>query len=164
MLKKILIIALFVPLLQGCTVHKFQKSKSLDGGYAVARFGYVIPEYTADLNKKAPKDLKLAKERYLRRKWIVENYYIQMGKIDTYFRRFVGRYPPLISSLAGNVFKTPFNIVSEYRYDHNEAYRQRIDKADAMQKAKEDARNKMIMEKLYEFIRQDLQKETQNPR
>lgn len=164
MLKKILIIALFMPLLTGCTVHKFQKAKSLDGGYAVARFGYVIPEYTVNLDKKAPKDLKLAKQRYLRRKWIVENYYIQMGKIDTYFRRYVWRYPQMISSLAANVFKSPFNITSEYRYDHNQAYRQKIDKADAMQKAKEDARNKMIMEKLYEFIRQDLQKEAENPR
>ena len=164
MLKKLLILAIFMQLLQGSTVHKFQKAKSLDGGYGVARFGYIIPEYTVDMDKKAPKDLKLAKQRYSRRKWIVENYYIQMGKIDTYFRRYVWRYPTMISSLTANVFKTPFNVASEYKYDHNEAYRQKIDKADALQKAKEDARNKMIMEQLYDFIRQDLQKEAQNPR
>ena len=39
--------------LGGCTVHRFQKSEKYDG-QTVARFGYIIPEYTTDFENKAP--------------------------------------------------------------------------------------------------------------
>lgn len=145
-------------LFSGCAVHRFQKSEGL-GGYAVARFGYVIPEYTVDLNKKAPADFKIAKTRFERRNDVVETYYLRMGQIESYFRRYVWHFPMIISSVAANFLKIPFHIVSEYRYDHDEQYRQRIDQLDQKQKLAEDTRIAKLRDELNEFIKKDLEKE-----
>ena len=145
-------------LLCGCTVHRFQQSAKL-GGYAVARFGYEIPEYTIDLNHKAPADLKTAKERFLRRNDMVEISYIRMGQIESYGRRYVTHFPRMMWSIFANTLKMPFHIVSEYRYDNNEKYRKKIDDLDAQAKAQEDARINTIKEQLKEYLRQDLEKE-----
>lgn len=144
--------------LSGCAVHQFQKSQRL-GGYGVARFGYVIPEYTIDLDNKAPQDLELARQRYRRRKDRVERAYIKMGQIEDYLTRYISHYPKIMWSVFANTLKMPFHIVSEYRYQHDEKYRAHIDELDARRDAKEDARIKQIKDELHEFIRQDLEKE-----
>lgn len=139
-------------------MHKFQKSEKL-GGYAVARFGYLIPEYTVDLDKRAPENAELARQRYKRRKDRVEKLSIQMGQIEDYLSRYITHFPKMMWSIFANTLKMPFHIVSEYRYEHNEQYRRRIDELDARRKAEEDARVKLLKEELREFIRQDLEKE-----
>lgn len=144
----------------GCAVHRFQKSEKY-GGQVAARFGYVIPEYTVDLENKAPQDLTLAKSRFIRRNDTVETYYIRMGQIESYGRRYLTHFPRIIWSIFANFIKLPFHVISEYRYDTNEHYRNKIDSLDALQKAKEDAKTNQIREQLKEFIRQDLEKEKQ---
>ena len=154
-------IALIVCLVfSGCTVHRFQKSEKY-GGQVAARFGYVIPEYTVDLENKAPQDINLAKSRFIRRNDLVETYYIRMGQIESYGRRYITHFPRIIWSFFANFVKMPFHIVSEYRYDNNEQYRKKIDALDAQQKAKEDTNTSQIKEQLKEFIRQDLENEKQ---
>ncbi len=144
--------------LSGCAVHKFQKSEKL-GGYAVARFGYEIPEYTIDLENKAPGDFKIAKERFKRRNDIVEEYYMKMGQIESYFRRYITHYPILMADMAGGVLTLPFHIVSGYRYDHNEKYRAMTDEFDRREREVEDARVAKLRQELMEFIKLDLEKE-----
>jgi len=144
--------------LSGCAVHRYEKSSKLDG-YAVARFGYVIPEYTVDLENKAPQDLAVAKERFKRRNDIVESYYLRMGRIESYFRRYVWHFPMIMWSIFANTLKMPFHIVSEYRYGNNPAYREKIDNLDARQKEIEDARQDKLRLELREFVRKDLEKE-----
>lgn len=152
-------IALIVCLvLTGCTVHRFQKSEKY-GGQTVARFGYIIPEYTADLENKAPQNLALAKSRFIRRHDMVETYYIRMGQIESYGRRYLTHFPRMMWSIFANTIKLPAHIISEYRYDTNERYRNKIDALDAQAKAREDAKTSQIKEQLKEFIRQDLEKE-----
>ncbi len=142
----------------GCTVHRFQKSEKY-GGQTVARFGYIIPEYTVDLENKAPQDLELAKSRFKRRHDMVETYYIRMGQIESYGRRYLTHFPRMMWSIFANTIKLPAHIISEYRYDNNEEYRRKIDALDAQAKAREDAKTNQIKEQLKEFIRQDLEKE-----
>ena len=142
----------------GCTVHRFQKSEKY-GGQTVARFGYIIPEYTVDLENKAPQDLALARSRFTRRHDMVEIYYIRMGQIESYGRRYLTHFPRMMWSILANTIKLPAHIISEYRYDTNERYRNKIDALDAEAKAREDAKTNQIKEQLKEFIRQDLEKE-----
>ncbi|MDO8748344.1 MAG: hypothetical protein Q7J72_04430 [Candidatus Omnitrophota bacterium] len=139
-------------------MHRFQKSEKYDG-QTVARFGYIIPEYTTDLENKAPQDLALAKSRFSRRHDMVEIYYIRMGQIESYGRRYLTHFPRMMWSIFANTIKLPAHIISEYRYDTNEKYREKIDALDAKVKAKEDAKTNQIKEQLKEFIRQDLEKE-----
>ena len=149
-------------ILSGCTVHRFQKSEKY-GGQTVARFGYIIPEYTVDLENKAPQDLALARSRFTRRHDMVEIYYIRMGQIESYGRRYLTHFPRMMWSIFANTIKLPAHIISEYRYDTNEKYREKIDALDAKVKAKEDAKTSQIKEQLKEFIRQDLEKEESTP-
>lgn len=154
---------MFFLLFSGCAVHRFQKPQK-GGGYLAARFGYVIPEYTVDLDNKAPQDFNLAKARLQRRNDTVEKYYIEMGQIEDYFQRYVGHFPKIIWSIFANTIKMPFHIVSEYKYEHNEAYRKKIDDLDAKQKAEEEERINKLKSELREFIAQDLENEKQlNP-
>lgn len=125
----------------------------------MARFGYEIPEYTIDLDDQAPEDLALATERYKRRKDTVESAYIKMGQIEDHITRYITHFPKIMWSLFANTLKMPFHIVSEYRYEHNEKYRQKIDALDAEAKAKEEERVNALKSQLKEFIRQDLEKE-----
>lgn len=143
-------------------MHRFQKAQE-GGGYLAARFGYVIPEYTVDLDNKAPQDFELAKARLERRNDTVEKYYIEMGQIENYFQRYVGHFPKIIWSIFANTIKMPFHIFSEYKYEHNEAYRKKIDDLDARQKAGEEERINKLKSELREFIAQDLEKEKQFP-
>lgn len=148
----------FSLLLSGCTVHRFQKS-SKHGGYVVARFAYVIPEYTVDLENKAPEDFSLAKSRYIRRNDMVETLYIRMGQIENYGRRYFTHFPRIMWSIFANTIKLPAHIISEYRYDHNEKYRQKIDALDARKKAEEDRKINQLKEELKNYLIKDLEKE-----
>ena len=157
-MKRLLVFFCALFFFSGCAVHTFQKSETF-GGYTVARFGYVIPEYTVDLDNKAPEDRGKAKIRYLRRKAAVENYYLKMGQIEDYLTRYITHFPKIIWSVFANTLKMPFHIVSEYRYEHNEAYRKRIDQQDALAEAEENERIKKLKDQLYEFLKIDLEKE-----
>ena len=61
--------------------------------------------------------------------------------------------------MFANTLKMPFHIISEYRYEHNEAYRKRIDQQDALAEAEENERIKKLKDQLYEFLKIDLEKE-----
>ena len=92
-------------------MHRFQKSEKYDG-QTVARFGYIIPEYTTDLQNKAPQDLALAKSRFSRRHDMVEIYYIRMGQIESYGRRYLTHFPRMMWSIFANTIKLPAHIIS----------------------------------------------------
>ena len=65
---------------------------------------------------------------------------------------------------TSNCLAEAFLRFSEYKYEHNEAYRKKIDELDARQKAREDERINKLKSELREFIGQDLEKEKQlNP-
>ena len=159
-MEKIISLSLCLLLFSGCAVHRLQKAQE-GGGYLAARFGYVIAEYTVDLDNKAPQDFNLAKARLKRRNDTVEKYYIEMGQIENYFQRYVGHFPKIIWSLFANTIKMPFHIFSEYKYEHNEAYRKKIDDLDARQKAREEERINKLKSELREFIGKDLEEEKQ---
>lgn len=85
-MKKILILIALVVFLSGCATYKFQRGlKPYDKGYVVSRDDYTIVEYTIGKNNSVP-DLGLARQRFKKRRNIVEHYYKKMGYIENRFK------------------------------------------------------------------------------
>lgn len=144
----------------GCATYKFHHGKQpYDLGYVVSRDDYMILEYTIGPENSVPADRKLAKERFLRRKNIVEDYYKRMGYIENRFKATFWNYWTWIAKLVGGVFKLPFVAISDYRYEHDPVYREKIRKIDQEKEAREEGRIKSLKEKLNVYIQKDLTKE-----
>lgn len=157
--KKITVLFLGILFLSGCATYKFHHGKApYDKGYVVSRDDYAILEYTVGRDNQVP-PLKLAKERFNRRRKIVEDYYKKMGYIENHFKMAV--YDPSIAflKLVGGVFRLPFIAVSDYRYEHNPKYKEKIKKLEAEQDIREANRIKSLKEKLNEYLANDLTKE-----
>lgn len=60
--------------LSGCTYY-YKYHRSLEGGYVIQKGADLYPEFTIDESRQYPQDLKVAKERFRRRKKFVENWY-----------------------------------------------------------------------------------------
>lgn len=145
--------------LSGCATYKFQRgAKPYDQGYVILRDDYTIAEYTIGEENSAP-DLVLAKERFKRRKNIIEDYYKRMGLIENRFKQAF--WNPCIYSLKflGGIFRMPSIFISNYRYEHDPVYRDKIRKMEAEQDAREEERIKKLKGKLNAYIQQDLTKE-----
>lgn len=152
---------LFITILftSGCATYKFQHGKApYDKGYVVSREDYTILEYTIGKDNTVP-DIKLAKERFKRRKGIVEDYYKKMGRIENHFKQEVWNRIVMFLQLMGSVLAMPGRIISEYKYGHNPEYREKIQKLEAEDYAREEARIKKLKEGLYTYIQRDLSKE-----
>lgn len=159
-LRKIIILSSGILFLTGCATYKFHHGKApYDKGYMVSRDDYTIPEYTIGKDNQVP-PLKLAKERFNRRRKIVEDYYKRMGYIENHFKMAV--YDPSVSflKLIGGIFRLPFIAISDYRYEHNPKYKEKIKKMEAEQDNREANRIKSLTEKLNEYMVKDLAKET----
>jgi len=157
-----LIFAFCILNLTGCATYKFHHGKApLDKGYVVSRDDYAIPEYTLGENNTAP-GIKLAKERFKRRRNVVEDYYKQMGLIQNHFKMAVIDPAVMFLKLVGGVFRLPFIAVSDYRYEHNPKYKERIDKMERDKEAQEEARVNKLKQDLHKYVMHDLSAENPN--
>jgi len=157
-MKKIIIILVTVLCLSGCSTYKFQRGeeKPFDQGYVVYRDGYMIPEYSLGENNSVPENVQLAKERFKRRRKTVEYYYRKLGQVENGFERvFWNPCGMFIKTIFGQL-KLPFVAVSNYKYNHNPAYRERMIKKDEQQQAKERMRINQINDQLNTYVQKDL--------
>ncbi|MFA5410836.1 MAG: hypothetical protein WC321_03130 [Candidatus Omnitrophota bacterium] len=158
-MKKCAALLLSVIFLSGCAAYKFQRGESpYDKGYVVSRDDYTIVEYTIGQDNSVP-DRKLARERFLRRRKIVEDYYKRMGYIESRFKMAFIDPPIILIKLMSGVFRLPCAAVSDYRYEHNPAYREKIKKLEDASDAREEARIKKFQEGLNRYIQEDLSRE-----
>ncbi len=162
-IKKTACLILSVIFISGCATYKFHHGKApYNKGYVVSRDDYAIPEYTLGKDNTVP-PLKIARERFKRRKRVVEDYYKRMGLIQNHFMMAV--YDPAITfvKLVGGVFRLPAIAIKDYKYEHNPKYREKVKKIEAEQDEREARRIASLKEKLNEYIIKDLAKEKEPP-
>jgi hypothetical protein len=157
-MKRILAVLLAVLFLSGCSTYKFQRGeqKPFDQGYVVYRDGYLIPEYSLGENSSLPEDINLAQERFKRRRKTVEYYYRKLGEIENGFERFFWNPCAMFIKTIFGQLKLPFVAISNYKYNHNPAYREQVIKKDEQQQAKERARINQIKDQLNTYVQKDL--------
>jgi len=159
--RKILILLFLAFVLSGCATYKFQKSgPSASQGYVASYDGKPILEYTVGKEKSLPPDLTLAKERFKRRRAKVEYYYKNMGQIRSRMMEFFWDPPAMFVDFLGGVLRWPFIAISDYKYNRNPKYRERVDKIDEQKDALDKARVNSLREKLNTYINEDLAKES----
>lgn len=159
-MRKITILFLLIILLSGCATYKFQLGKKpYDKGYIASRDDYTILEYTIGKDKSVPENLELAKERFKRRRKIVEHYYKKMGYIENHFKMTF--WNPFIYTFktTKGLFRLPFVAISEYKYERNPRYREKIRKIEAEQDAREEAHLQKLRERLNAYIQRDMASE-----
>lgn len=156
------ILVLLAIFLSGCATYKFERHKAPgEKGYVVSRDDYVILEYTVGKDNSVP-DLKLAQERFNRRRRIVEHCYKKTGYIDNHFKMVI--WNPFIYTFKTmkGVFRLPFIAISDYRYEHNPRYREKMDKRQLQQDAQEEAYIKKLKDELNVYIQRDIASEQAN--
>ncbi len=160
-MKKITIFLLCVMFLIGCAPYRIQKGvqKPYDEGFVATREGKVILEYTVGKDGNVPDDMRLAQERFKRRRRIVEDYYKKMGIIENRLKEHGWNRLIYFWSLVGGVFNAPVRFVSEYRYNHDPEYRQKVDKIVEGQEARLEARVEQLRRELAAYIEEDLRRE-----
>ena len=156
-MKRAATLFLLVILLSGCATYRFQKGQEpFNKGYVVSRDDYIMPEYTLGKDNTVPDNIKLAKDRFRKRKNIVEHYYKKMGYIENRFKMTFLDPCILFTKMIGGIFRFPFIAVSDYRYEHNPIYREKIKKKEQEQEVKEEARIQSLKNKLNIYIQNDL--------
>lgn len=147
---------LFIFMTSGCANYKYMRGVNPYGdGYIVLRNNTVISEYTIGRDNKAPQDLNLAKERFKERRTKVEYYYKKMDILYTPLKTFISYPFSLVGAIVG-IFKLPFIIVSDYRYEHNPEYKKKIDTREAQKKKKENEQRQKLQDELSTFIEREL--------
>jgi len=160
-MKKTFALFLMVLFLSGCATYKFHYGKKpYDSGYVASREDRTILEYTIGKDDSVSPDLELAKERFRRRRKVVEHYYKKMGRIDNNFRKNFWGFFEMFSGFLTGVFRLPFIIISDYRYEHNPEYQERIDSLEQEKETREQARLDKLKQELNTYIQQDLAKES----
>ncbi len=158
-MRKIFWIFLGVIFLSGCATYRFQEGSSpYDKGYVVSRDDYVILEYTLGKDKTVP-EIDLARARFKRRHHPVEHYYKKMGYIENHFKMALWDPCVFFLKLVGGTFRLPFIAISDYRYEHNPKYREKIRKLEAQKDIMEEARINKLKEELSIYLQQDLARE-----
>lgn len=158
-MKKILILLFLAFILSGCATYKFQKSaSSKDAGYVVAYDSKPILEYTVGKDKSLP-DLDLAKVRFNRRRATVEYYLKKSGEIESRFKEILWDTPTMVLDFFGGILRWPFTAVSDYKYNHDLKYKERMDRRDEENDDFQRAKVNQFKEKLAAYIAQDLAKE-----
>ncbi len=156
-MRKSLVLLLAVITLSGCTTYKFQKGlKPYDKGYVVSRRGFVIAEYTIGENSTVPADLELAQERFSRRKKSVEYYYEKLGDIDSNFKSYFLKPLSTAGGLVASPVRLPMAAYQDYKYEHNPAYKEKMDKIDDQADQKQRERVKIVRDYLSKYIQDDL--------
>jgi hypothetical protein len=155
-MKKTLVLLFLLLFLCGCATYKFHKGQSpYDKGYVVSRGSLTILEDTVGRDNSVP-DLKLARERFERRKPSVEYYYKKMGYIENRFKQFFWDPPALFVDFIAGIFRLPSIAARDYKYEHDPQYREKITKMEEKQDADEAARIKDLKERLNAYIQGDL--------
>lgn len=157
-------IILAVLFLSGCACYSFRKGDSpYDQGFVAARYDRVIPEYTLGKDNSVPTDEQLARERFKRRRKAVEHYYKKMGYIENRFKQNFIDPPIFILKTTLGMLYMPGIAISDYKYNHNPKYREKVDqKEDAEYKAGRERLN-ALKAQLSAYIQEDLQKEASIP-
>ncbi|MCX5695949.1 MAG: PKD domain-containing protein [Candidatus Omnitrophica bacterium] len=153
-------IILAVIFLSGCACYSFKKGESpYNNGFVASRYGRVLPEYTIGKDNSVP-DEAVAKERFKRRRIEVEAYYKKMGYIKNRFRQMFIDPPFFMIQAVSGVFYMPSVAINDYKYNHDAAYKEKIDKQEDAEYRAEKERLRVLKEKLNSYIQNDLQKET----
>ncbi|MFH0935946.1 MAG: hypothetical protein V1828_03740 [Candidatus Omnitrophota bacterium] len=160
-MKKALWLILCFAFLSGCAPYRVEKGikKPYDEGYVATREGKVILEYTVGADNKVPEDIELARVRFRRRRRTVEDYYKKMGVIENRLKENVSDRLGFFWGIVGGVFNTPVRIISEYRYNHNPAYKAKVDKLIGEQEARAKERLERLKAELAIYIEEDLRQE-----
>lgn len=163
-MRKILVLLFFAFILSGCATYKFQKSgPSASQGYVATYDGKPLLEYTIGKEKSLPPELTLAKERFKRRRAKVEYYYKNMGQIRSRMMEFFWDPPAMLVDFMWGVVRWPFIAYSDYKYNRNPKYREKVDKFDEQKEALEKARVNSLREKLNAYINEDIARESLAP-
>ena len=158
-MKKIILLVLLVVFLSGCATYKFQHGREpYNKGYVVSRDDYIIPEYTIGKDNSVP-SIELAKERFKKRRQMVEYYYEKMGYIENKLKTTFWEPTVLFLKFIGGVFRLPSIAISDYKYEHNPQYREKIIKMQQEQDALEEARIQNLKKELNSYIQKELAKE-----
>ncbi len=160
-MRKIIVLLFIAFILSGCATYKFQKSgsgASASQGYLASYNDEPILEYTVGKDKTLP-DLNLAKERFKRRRPTVETYYKKMGLIEPRLKEVFWDPAAMFLDFIGGIFRWPYTAITDYKYNHNPKYKERMDKLDEQKEALEKARVDSLREKLKTYITADLAKE-----
>lgn len=158
-MKKTVALILLTLFLSGCASYKFHRGhEPYNKGYVVSRDGYVIPEYTVGRDNSVPK-LELARERFRERKGTVEYYYKKMGYITNNFKGATIDRAILLLKFIGGIFRLPSIAISDYKYEHDPAYKEKIMQMQAQKDAKEEARIQKLKEQLNSYIDKQLERE-----
>jgi len=162
-MKRAKFLLVLIVFLSGCAGYRYHHGQSpYEKGYVVSRDGYTILEYTLGAGESVP-DRHLAKERFKRRRKAVENYYKKMGYIQNRFRTAVWEPWTSLWKLVGGVFRLPFIMVADYKYEHNPEYKKKVQEADLREEAEEEERIKGLQAELGEYIQEDLALEDAEP-
>ena len=158
-MKKTILLVLLVVFLSGCATYKFQRGREpYNKGYVVSRDDYIIPEYTIGKDNSVP-SIELAKGRFKKRRQMVEYYYEKMGYIENKLKTTFWEPTVLFLKLIGGVFRLPSIAISDYKYEHNPQYREKIIKMQQEQDALEEARIQNLKKELNSYIQKELAKE-----
>lgn len=159
-MRKILFLLLITFILSGCATYKFQKSgPSANPGYLVTYDDESILEYTVGKDKTLP-DMELAKERFKRRRATVEYYYKKMGLIESRLKEVFWDPAAMLGDFIFGIFRWPYTAITDYKYNRNPKYKERVDKLDEQKDALEKARVDSLIEKLNAYVAADLAKES----
>lgn len=157
--KKVICLLVSVFFLSGCAAYKFQRGKKpYEQGYVVSRDDYAILEYTIGKDNTVP-GINLAEGRFNRRKKTVEDYYKKMGYIENRFKMAFWNPAVFFLGIVKGVFKLPFIAISDYRYEHNPEYRQKMIRLEEEKETRQKLRLKKLKEELNSYIQQDLAQE-----
>jgi len=163
-MKKFALLFLAVIFLSGCATYKFQHGKvPFDKGYVALRDNYMIPDYTVGQDNTVPDDLSLAKERFKRRRNMVEYYYKQMGLIENHFKLTVWNHVVLLPKAVIGIFKLPFIAVNDHKYDTDPVYREKVRARDDVEDNKEEEHMAELKAKVAAYVQNDLAKEGAMP-
>lgn len=158
-MKKIIFLGAVVLLLSGCATYKFQRGRApYDKGYIVSRDDKIIVEYTIGKDNSVP-NLELARERFRKRRATVEYYYKKMGYVENKLKTTFWDPPALLIKFIGGIFRLPSIAISDYKYEHNPQYREKVIRMGQEQEALEKARIQRLREELNSYIQEELAKE-----
>ncbi|MDD5255496.1 MAG: PKD domain-containing protein [Candidatus Omnitrophica bacterium] len=159
-MKKSVSLILAALFLSGCATYKIQKGQApYEGGFVAARDGKVLAEYTLGKDNSVPAEEGLARERFKRRRSMVEHYYKKIGDIDNRFKQAFVDPPLMMLHFMTGIFRLPFIALSDHKYEHNPAYRARVQERQAKQDAALEARKRSLKSRLASYVEQDLVKE-----
>ena len=159
-MKRATVVCVLIFFLAGCATYKFHRGQSpYDKGYVASRDSYTIPEYTLGKDNSVPRELALAKERFRKRRGKVEYYYKKMGVIENRFKRTAYDPAAMFVKLVTGIFRLPFIAVSDYKYDHNPVYREKVRKMEEERDLKEEARVASLKQQLNLYIQKALDSE-----